>query len=104
MAFSRIYCLDLASVQEYLLGNKRLSMYPLDCKLSHAIRQIVDLAMDTFEKRHLIIPALPESFSIDTLPHPFENDLREFLKNCLTLEFHSMKVSYSNEKMNISLE
>lgn len=99
-----IYCLMLSSVQEYLLGDKRLSMYPLDSKFSHAIRQIVDLAMDTFEEQHLVIPALPESFSIDVLPQSFEEDLRTFLKDCLTLEFHSMKVSYSNEKMTISLK
>lgn len=104
MKIAKIYCLALPTVWEYLVSRKRLSMYPLDTKFSHAIRQIVDLAMDTFEERHLVVPALPESFSIDALPQAFEDDLRTFLKDCLTMEFHSMNVSYSNEKMTISLE
>ena len=90
---NKIYCLSLSKVEEYLLGKERLSIYPLDSAISHVIRQIVDLAMDTFEKRRLVLPALPESFSIDAFPQQYiEDDLKTFLKNCLTLEVHSIKI------------
>lgn len=104
MSTEKIYCLSLQEVQDYLVGNNRLSMYPLDAKFSHAIRQIVDLAMDTFEERHLVIPALPQKFSIDTLPKGFENEWKNFLKKCITMDLLSINLSYSEDKMIICLE
>ncbi len=100
----RFYCLSLTEVEEYFTGKKRLSKYPLDPKLKHAIRQIVDLAMENLENEHLVIPALRDGFSIDALPTSLEDDLREFLKNCLTMSFTEMNVSYFNDKMNIFLK
>ena len=108
MENARFHCLSLSRLNEYLVGKKRLSIYPLDVGMEHAIRQIVDLAMETFEKNYLVVPALPSSFTLDVVPKAFEYDLKKLLvellkDSCLSVEDIKVTVSKGNKKMNIFL-
>lgn len=103
MGNAKFYCLSLSRLDEYLVGAKRLSRYPRDDGMNHAIRQIMDLAMETFEKEHLVVPAFPGSFTIDAVAEDFEDALKGFLYDVMMTELTTINISREGEKMNIFL-
>lgn len=79
----KTFCLSLDMVERYITRKKYISQYPNNSELSHAIRQVVEIAMQTFDEQKLVCPALPEKFIIDSLPKELERDLKTFLATCL---------------------
>lgn len=103
MGATNFYCVSLSHLGEYLVSEKRLSMYPINGCMDHTIRQVMDLAMDTFEKSHLVVSALPSSFQIDAVPEAWEDELKSLLEGVLMMKSTTISISHKDDKMNIFL-